>query len=175
MYINSNENDKSFVLLYRKYYPKIFNFFMRRLYNREQSEDFTSNTFLKIIHSIHKNKNKEIKNFNAWIFKIAKNEIISHLRDINRKKRDIIEEDLSIIINSLNINDSGNINGNFVDYIALKQAMEHLKPVENEIIDLYFFAKLNYTEISEILDIKESTLRSMIHRSLKKLEELMGK
>jgi RNA polymerase sigma factor (sigma-70 family) len=116
-----------------------------------------------------------IKNFNAWVYKIATNESFSHLRYIRRKKRDAIEEDLNGIINSLNINCNEDKNGKFIDFLALKQAMEFLKPVEREIIDLYYFDRLEYSEISEILDIKENTLRSMIHRILKKLEELMEK
>ena len=172
MFVNSNEEDKDFILLYRKYYPKIFNFFMRRFLNRELAEDFTSNTFFKAVRSLNKNST-EIKNFNAWIYKIATNEALSHLRYIKRKKRDGIEEDLNSIINIFNQNSNDDKNGSFIDFIALNKAMDHLKPQEKEIIDLYYFAKLDYSDISEILDMKETTLRSLLHRTLKKLEKLM--
>lgn len=172
MYINSNEEEKDFIELYKKYYPKIYNYTVRRLFNKEQAEDITSTTFLKAFDYINK-KNPEIKNFNAWIYKIATNEALSHLRYIKRKKRDGIEEDLNSIINIFNQNSNDDKNGSFIDFIALNKAMDHLKPQEKEIIDLYYFAKLDYSDISEILDMKETTLRSLLHRTLKKLEKLM--
>ncbi len=173
MYVNSNEQEKDFIELYKKYYSKIYNFIGRKLFDKEQAEDITSSTFLKALDYINK-KNPEIKNFNAWIYKIATNEIFLHHRYLKGGKNLSIDDDKNNLKNMLN-NENGNRLETSLDFMTVKKAMETLKPVEKTIIELYFFEHFDYFEISEILNIKEVTLRSMIHRTLNKLKKLIDK
>ena len=170
MYINSNEEEKDFIELYKKYYPKIYNYTVRRLFNKEQAEDITSTTFLKAFDYINK-KNPEIKNFNAWIYKIATNEILLYHRNKGNKNHLSIDENDN---NFKNLLENGNKLDKYLDFILVKKAMENLKPIERNVLELYYFENLDYSEISEILKIKEVSLRSIIHRTLKKLEKLLG-
>lgn len=59
----------------------------------------------------------------------------------------------------------------YVDFMAVRQELKKLKPEESLIIELYYFEHRSYAEIAEIVNIKETTLRSMLQRSLKKLKE----
>jgi RNA polymerase sigma-70 factor, ECF subfamily len=171
MNVNCNENEKDFIELYKKYFPKIYNYIYRKFFNKEIAEDLTSNTFFKALDFIKKN-NPEIKNFNAWLYKIATNEINMHLRYMKDKKNlSIDDNESSLIISSENSNE-GALN-KFIDFMALKNALVKLNVKEQNIIEMHFFENLDYREISEILDIRESSLRSIIHRALKKIENLI--
>ena len=78
MMINVKNGDiDSLVPLFDKYHIKLYNFFLRLTRNRETAEDLTSNTFFKALDYIKK-KNPKIKNFSAWIYKIATNELLKH-------------------------------------------------------------------------------------------------
>jgi len=169
MYVNSNEEEKDFLNLYKKYYSKIYNYIIRKLFNKEVAEDLTSSTFLKALDNINK-YNPEIRNFNAWIYKIATNEVILYHKYIGNKKNISIEDNENILSDLLQ---NDNKTDKYLDFITVKEAMENLKPLEKNVIELYYFENLGYSEISEILNIKENSLRSIVHRTLKKLEKIM--
>ena len=101
--IDSNEDEKSFIKLYDKYYKKIFNYIFRSILHKETSEDLTSNTFLKALNFIKK-KNPTIKNFSAWIYKIATNEILMHHRYKGGKNNVSLDDEKNQLQNILNNN-----------------------------------------------------------------------
>lgn len=171
IYVNSNEEEKDFLKLYKKYHSKIYNYIIRKLFNKEAAEDLTSQTFLKALDNINK-YNPEIKNFNAWIYKIATNEFLLYHKYIGSKKNISIEDNENILSDLLH---NENKIDKYLDFITVKKAIENLKPLEKNVIELYYFENLDYSEISEILNIKENSLRSIVHRTLKKLEKLMDK
>jgi len=171
VYVDSNESCKSFVELYDKYYNKIFNYIYKSVLNKETAEDITSNTFLKALNNI-KEKNPKIGNFNAWIYKIATNEVLMHHRYMKDKKTFSIDDEEMQLHNLLESKHANKID-KYIDFISVKNAMKNLKPIENIIINMYFFENKDYAEISGILNINSSTLRSKLHRILKKLNKLL--
>jgi RNA polymerase sigma-70 factor, ECF subfamily len=165
--VNSNESEKSFTGLYNKYYDKIYNYIFRQIFNRENSEDLTSNTFLNAMDHIKK-KNPRIENFNAWIYKIATNEIISFKRKDKSKKQLSIDECNMNLADFIEESPAENIN-EFQDFVILRKEMEKMSQVEKSLLTLHYFEKKTYPEISQIINIKENTLRPMMTRTLRKL------
>ena len=139
--------------------------------NRETAEDLTSSTFFKALNNI-KEKKPKIKNFNAWIYKIATNEVLMHHRYMKGKKTFSIDDDDMNLHNILE-SKSGTKVDKYIDFLSVKKAMKQLKPIENIIINMYFFENKDYSEISEILKINSNTLRSKLHRILKKLNKIL--
>jgi len=167
MIVNSNEEEKSFKALYNKYYKPIYNYIFHQLLNKESTEDITSITFLNALNFIKK-KNPRIDNFHAWIYKIATNEILIY------RKKNKNSYDLSIDIYNEQIlefidNNYSKKSDDFVDFIVLYKELDKLNEKERTLITLYFFEKLTYPQISEILKISENTLRPKMSRLLKKL------
>ena len=171
-YINSNENEKSFLKLYDKYYKKIYNYIFRSILHKETAEDLTSNTFFKALDYIKK-KNPKIKNFSAWIYKIATNELLMHLR--YKRTKNIISLDDEAQLQNILKDDRINPIDKHIDFLTVKKAMENLKPLEMIMIDMHFFENKNYSEMSKVLKIKENTLRSKMHRILQKMNKLLTK
>jgi RNA polymerase sigma-70 factor (ECF subfamily) len=162
-------SEQEFLPLYDKFYKKIFNFILRHVFHRETAEDLTSQTFLKALSYIKK-KRVDIKNFNAWIYKIATNEVLMHHRKKGTKNTLSIESEnlqlKEILIENREINPEI-----YADFLAVHQELKNLKAHEALIIELYYFEQKSYAEIQEIVKIKETTLRSILHRGLKKLKE----
>ncbi len=170
--VNSNEPEKDFLSLYKKYYSCIYGYIAKKLFNRELAEDMTSATFLKALDHISR-KNPKIENFRAWIYKIATNEINQHHRYMKGKNNLSLDDEESNFMNFLPAN-NGDGADRYIDFITVKKALERLKPEEKTLIELYYFENLDYSEISRVMNKKESTLRSMVCRALKKIESLMG-
>ena len=167
---NDSQSNQEFIKLYKEYSSKIYNYIARSFLNKEEAEDVTANTFLKALNYFKNNK-PAIENVNAWLYKIAANEISTRHRYIKSKK-DYNRNDLE----SFDILTADNEHhlDKHLEFLTIKKALEHLKPVEKHFAELYYFEQLDYRTISEILDIKEVTLRSMNNRLLKKLKKIIG-
>jgi RNA polymerase sigma-70 factor (ECF subfamily) len=161
---------RDFMDQYSSYYPKIYNFFFRDCLHRETAEDLTATTFTKALQYL-KAGGRPILNFNAWIYRIATNELYSHLNRRRRRQARIVEDADGSLIES--VGDERQNRDDFADFWAVRRALERLGREERVLIEMHFFEKLNYAEMAEALAIKEVTLRSKIHRTLKKLQGLM--
>jgi RNA polymerase sigma-70 factor, ECF subfamily len=172
--VNFNEKEKSFTELYLKYYDPIYNYIFRNVFNKEIAEDIISNTFFNALNYIKK-KNPKIDNFNAWIYRIATNEILQYKKRLKKKNTLTLEEE-RIELQKFPESDILNNLESYNDFIILHDELKNLKPVEKALITLHFFENKNYSEISEVLNIRENTLRPMMSRTLKKLQKkLKGK
>ena len=175
----SQEKDKdAFSRLFDFYYDKIINYVFRRTLDVEYSKDITSNVFLKALDNINSFKWKNgIDSFNAWIFKIATNEINQYFRKQNRYK--LIIDDPEI---RFNLKSDDNLafeiekkidNDKYL--IILSKAIKELKPIYQDILHLRYFEEMSYNEISEILNKNESTVRVYAKRAIEELERVLKK
>ncbi|KUK49466.1 MAG: RNA polymerase sigma factor SigW, putative [Parcubacteria bacterium 33_209] len=175
----SQEKDKdAFSRLFDFYYDKIINYVFRRTLDVEYSKDITSNVFLKALDNINSFKWKNgIDSFNAWIFKIATNEINQYFRKQNRYK--LIIDDPEI---RFNLKSEDNLafeiekkvdNDKYL--IILSKAIKELKPIYQDILHLRYFEEMPYNEISEILNKNESTVRVYAKRAIEELERVLKK
>lgn len=175
----SQEKDKdAFSRLFDFYYDKIINYVFGRTLDVEYSKDITSNVFLKALDNINSFKWKNgIDSFNAWIFKIATNEINQYFRKQNRYK--LIIDDPEI---RFNLKSEDNLafeiekkvdNDKYL--IILSKAIKELKPIYQDILHLRYFEEMPYNEISEILNKNESTVRVYAKRAIEELERVLKK
>ena len=169
MYVDSDEDEKSFEGLCNKYYEPIYNYIFHRIIDKENTDDLTSSTFLKAMKFIIR-KIPKIENFHAWIYKIATNEILMFKRGDKKRSKNISIEEYNIQISNFTDDTSENIDKNN-EYAVLYKEMECLNEKEKTLIILHFFEKKTYHDISKILNIKENTLRPMMTRTLRKLKK----
>jgi len=175
----SQEKDKdAFSRLFDFYYDKIINYVFRRTLDVEYSKDITSNVFLKALDNIENLKWRNgINSFNAWIFKIATNEINQYFRKQNRYKLIIDDPETKF-----NLKDEDNLSleiekkvDNDKYLIILSKAIKELKPIYQDILHLRYFEEMPYNEISEVLKKNESTVRVYAKRAIEELEKVLEK
>ena len=65
--------------LYEHYFPKVFRYVNSRLAAAEDAEDVTEEIFLRVIHNLGSFTWRGLP-FGAWLFRIARNEVVSHVR-----------------------------------------------------------------------------------------------
>ncbi|MBN1524722.1 MAG: RNA polymerase sigma factor [Spirochaetales bacterium] len=167
-YIVSNVQD--FLGLYKELFPKIYNYVLRNVYHQETAEDITATVFEKALRHIKKH-HKTIENFQAWIYRIATNEMISSYNK-KRLKNVLSIDDENLALENL-IKDDKRDPSHYEDFMDLKAAIKKLKPNEALLIELFFFEKQSYEELEKVFDEKQVTLRSRLHRTLKKLEQIL--
>jgi RNA polymerase sigma-70 factor (ECF subfamily) len=152
--------------LYELYYERIYRFCVHRLFDKQIAEDVTSTIFLEVAKNIRIFSGQTEQDFRNWLYTIASNQSNSYIRKSSRRKK-LLEQ----AARSTKVSTEHNCNESIEpDWPSLYTAILKLKPKYQTIITLRFFENLPYEQIAEVLEMKESTLRVMVHRILNDLK-----
>jgi RNA polymerase sigma-70 factor (ECF subfamily) len=166
--------------LIRRYQRPVFSLIYRMVRDRELAEDLAQETFVKVLNAIDRYR-PEFK-FSSWVFKIANNSAIDHLR-----KKDLDTLSLEggpdattadrLEATALQIGDSGESPLEELEARELGSAIEaaigKLRPEYRTCIILRHVEGRPYDEIAEILDLPLGTVKTYIHRARAELRELL--
>lgn len=171
----AKQNPEVFGLLYDEFYKPIFNYILRRVSNIKDAQDITSQTFFNALKGLGKFRWQNIP-FSAWLYRIATNEV----NTFYRKKGDIIkisidqapeipsqeniEKDLEMAERELESKK---------EFLNLHKSIKKLPPIYQTVIVLRFFEKKKISEICQIINKPEGTVKSQIHRALEKLKKII--
>ena len=164
---NAKKNPADFGLLYKKYYLQIFRFVLKRIGDENNSAEIVSDIFVKALQSIHKYEDKGFP-FSAWLFQIARNEVnLSYRKEKYSRTVTVETPELNECLEEVEETP------NEENVQLLLEGMRELKPDELEILEMRYFEKRPFKEVSEILDITESTAKVRMHRVMQKLKEIV--
>lgn len=166
----SKGDHQAFGDLYELFLDQIYRYVFFRVGNQQDAEDLTENCFVKAWQALMKNPDQPIRNFNAWIYRIANNTITDHFRkkrpvlmaEITQLKENTAEEPEDILIQD-------------DVFDELVSAMETLDERSYQVIQLRFLSQLSHSETAAILDLEEGHIRILQYRALKKMRAIMLK
>ncbi len=172
--------EPAFRELIRRYERPVFSLIYRMVRDSTAAEDLAQDAFIKVLNHIDKYR-PEFK-FSSWLFKIANNIAIDHLR---RRQLDTISIDGSpnamtaseLEATKFDIADSSE---NALDELASKelgnaieQAIGKLRPEYRNCIMLRHVEGRSYEEIAATLDLPLGTVKTYIHRARHQLREAL--
>jgi len=152
--------------LYEEYYDRIARYAYARIGDRCEAEDIASETFLKALESLKKYRDQGIP-IQAWIFRIAHNLVVDHLRKVT-KNRDLPIEIESTIDDS----DPAATAEIKIQIESVKLAMEKLTEEQREVLQLRFFGQMTSREVSGIMQKSDGAVREMQRAALEKLRQI---
>ena len=173
--------ERAYRELVRRYERPIFSLLYRMVRDRELAEDLSQETFVKALNAIESYR-PEYK-FSSWLFKIANNAAIDHLR---RRELDTLSLEGSphavtpdaVEATALQIGDRGE---NPLDIVEAKElggeierAIAQLRPEYRACILLRHVDGRAYEEIAEMLDLPLGTVKTYIHRARNELRRLLA-
>lgn len=154
--------------LYDYYFPRVYRFVAARLGAGEDAEDVTEEVFLKVIDGLDKFRWRDVP-FGAWLFRIARNEVVSHAR--KQKTR------------GGNAQLSETIPDSAPDFVLLvetsftleivRQAASHLPEAQRQVIALRFGAGLSVAETARTLNKSENNVKVLQHKAIAKLKKMV--
>lgn len=144
----------------------MFNASLRIVRNRHDAEDVVQESFMKGFRKI--GDLKEEVNLGAWLKRIVINASLDLVR--KRKKESWIEEAPVQDVEDVEIENSSSISIELI-----KECLNTLKEKYRIILVLYMIEDYNHREISELLNLKESTVRNQYSRGKNMLLELIQK
>lgn len=156
----------AFTELFHRFFKPVYRYFLCRLRSPDDAEDLTSETFTKVYRKLHTFREQGTP-FTAWLFAIARNVLIDHLR--GRKETEPIDE----MEDDARVATEMDLGG--IDRAILKEqvweALGKLPAKYRELWALKLTSDLPHREIATLLGTTEGNVNVMVHRSLAKLKE----
>jgi len=149
----------------------LFNFFSRMGFNDVLSEDFTQETFIRVL--AYRSSYKPQNTFRAWLYRIARNAVNDHFRKLSNQDIHVsFNEDLTTSKDTPTETNERN-----AKQCNFDKALSSLSMEQREIIILSRFQQFRHEEIAELLSCNINTLKTRIRAavsSLKKQYELIS-
>ncbi len=157
--------------LYRRYVDRIYNYIYYRTGSPGDAEDLTGKVFFKAMSHIKGYKHMGLP-FSAWLYRIAHNLVANYHRDRARKQEISLDSLPGQIVPRSELHpESRAVHSQEVD--ALLARIRDLAPNRQELLILKFVDQLSNAEIGQIMRKSEGAIKSLYHRTLLELRELM--
>jgi RNA polymerase sigma-70 factor (ECF subfamily) len=162
-----------FSCLYEANYKRIFNYFLYGTTDIETSLDLTSDTFFKALRAWPRFEQKGATP-TTWLFKIASRELAMYYRKKGRWKSSMLSFDEEVTsvhaaVNRQELLMTQRDIENCEEFLALSELIRNLPAKYREVVFLRFYAEMSINEISDFLGRSSGTVKSQLHRSMKKL------
>lgn len=157
---------EAFGALYDAYLDPIYRYLYYRLGNQSETEDLCEQVFLKAWQAIGRFR-WQGKPFSAWLFRLAHNALVDHLR--TRKPTLPLDEVHA---------DSASADHDWVsarlEAEELAAALARLTEEQRQVILLRFVSGLENAEIAEVMGKREGAVRALQLRGLQALRRILG-
>ncbi len=157
-------------LLYQRFSDNLLGVALRYVKRKEDAEDILQEAFVKIFFKIK--ELDDLESFNSWIKKIVINESLNYYKKKKREKTESID-DTEKNNEEVLIDNSKDINSTIYDKSNLEYALNQLDNEQKQIFNLYAIDGYKHKEISELLNINESTTRQKYKRAREKIKKTL--
>lgn len=174
--------EDAYAELLARYERPVFTLVLRMVRDRTLAEDLTQDAFVKAFSKLA--TYDPSRKFSSWLFKVAHNTAIDHLR---RREVDTVsmdepvggEDDAAQFGRGRQVEDEETETpGEAVERHdlarALARAVGRLRPEYREVVALRYQAGLEYAEIVDATGFPLGTVKTYLHRARKELAELMA-
>jgi RNA polymerase sigma-70 factor, ECF subfamily len=161
-----------FTILFNKYKKRIYNYALKMLNDKMRADDIVQDVFIKLFENLNNIHNKQSIQF--WLFKTARNEMMSFLRNTKNKKfiTEVVDIENFEIENKTSLADE-------IENTELKKLILNELEVMNEDFSEVFILKeysgLSYKEIASLLEIDEDLVKSRLYKARQKLINKISK
>lgn len=167
---------RAFEELYNKYHRPVYQFLAFRLARREDAEDMTALVFTRAWEYLASEQN-EIKNFRAFIYRIARNLLADFYRSASNREKNLSIDEAQAQDRPIDIPDLRDLFEAQVlasDEAMVGQALLTLKPEYREVLTLRFMGELSLKEIAQVLEKESGTVAVTLHRAKEALAKAVA-
>ena len=153
--------------LYEKYMSLVYGVGLKYLKDRIKAQDLVMQVFEKLTVELVKH---EIQNFKSWLYIVSKNQCLMELRKQDTESnhlRNWQEEQKRIMEYGFDVHP---LDEDQRLTTALKNCIEKLKEEQRTCIELFYFKKKCYQEISVSLKVEEKKVKSYIQNGKRNLK-----
>ncbi|KKU73677.1 MAG: RNA polymerase, sigma-24 subunit, ECF subfamily [Parcubacteria group bacterium GW2011_GWA2_47_26] len=172
--VSQFSDQEAFVALHGQYFAKIREFLMFRVSQKEDAEDIANQVFLKAWEYLTNASAKRIRNFRAFLYRVARNEVADFYRAQGRTPVIVALDDFEDGFEVADTREDALTQQLVVqDVDHLIACVQKLPEPYREVIALRFFEELEIREVAEIIGKTIGNTRVLIHRGVKTLQKML--
>ena len=161
----------AFSLIVEQYKKMVFTLALNILKNREDAEEATQDTFFKAYQSLAGFKGES--SVSTWLYRIVYHTSISMLR--KRKETTVDLEGLDRMPANISTQPQNGQRLEIQDRKRMiKEALMQLDDDDAFLVLLYYYKEQTVEEIADITSLSVSNVKVKLHRSRKKLQEILS-
>jgi RNA polymerase sigma factor (sigma-70 family) len=167
-YRDPASRDEALALLIDKYQKRLYWHIRKIVISHEDADDVLQETFVKAWTGLATFKGES--SLFTWLYRIATNESLSHLR----KKKRLNQVSIHPIEYQLSKELEADVyfTGDSIQ-LKLQQAILTLPEKQRLVFNMRYYDEMPYEEMSSVLDTSVGALKASYHIAAKKIEEIM--
>lgn len=169
------KDQRAFGVIVDRYQARLLRFIKTISGNRhEEAEDILQESFLKAYRNL--NGFDPDQSFSSWMYRIVRNETISHYRKRNvRPEGHMNQEDEQTLDRFAHRMDIAIDAQRAEEATAIRNALNELDPKYRDVLILQYLEEKDYREISDILHIPMGTVATRINRAKNRFKAIVKK
>lgn len=148
--------------IFHRYHKKLLQICFRYLKSAEEAEETVNDTLLIVFNKI--NQFEERAKFRTWVYKIAHNQALTRLR---KKQAEHVE--LNEALPEIEKHEEQSQQDHTNEQQQLNKLLDLLSLEERSIVVFRMTGNLEFSDISQILDVKLSAVKMRYKRALEKM------
>ncbi len=168
---------EAFRQLVERYQRPVYGLLLRMVRDPALAEDLAQDALIKAYRALATFDRR--RQFSSWLFKIAHNTAIDHLRRFRppsvplETPDDERRDPLAVLAAPQHESPEARAAGGDLAQ-ALEAAVRRLRPEYREVVLLRFQQGFSYDEIAEILELPLGTVKTHLHRARKQMAEFLA-
>lgn len=150
--------------LYQRYHRRLYSYILRYVADRDLAEDLLQEAFIAVLRD--RGFDLEQGRFGGWLFTVARNACLTHLRDTRRRETKACE--LETLEHSQRSSPEEQTDRR-QKMATIQAALTALPEAQQDALILKQVAELTYGQIAQILGVPEGTIKSRLHLAIKEL------
>lgn len=174
--LNFRNDPTAFKAFIKEHQDRVYNIVLNRVQNAEDAEEITQNVFIAVFSKPEAFRGES--SISTWLYRIAINKCIDHLRKKQSRKRWSFTALFSSGTDKGNepkeFNHPGVVSENKEKAAILFNAMKKLSANQHTAWTLSEIENISYKEISEIMNVSVSSVESLLFRARQNLKRILA-
>ena len=160
-------DQQALAAVYDWYLPRVYRYILSRLGDVAEAEDLTEDIFLRMLGAIADYKRTSVP-FSAWLFRIARNHLVSYDRKNGNRKADALQETMAD-----SRHDPASIVETQLILGEVAEAVQRLPDAQRDVIALRFAVGLSIAETAQVLGKRQGNVKALQHKAVTRLQKIL--
>ena len=161
----------AFEHIVKKYEKKVYNLALRYLKNRDDALDLSQEVFIRVYNNLAQFRGDS--QFSTWIYRVTYNKCVDMLRKTQKLRRNVV-----MSTDDENFFETRDCRASIEeDYegretlVTVMKIIDTLPSEQRDVVILRYIKDLSYSQIADVLEIAEGTIKSRLNRARLKIKE----